>query len=274
MIAAPSPPPRASPDPPPKVRDYLSFSAIRAYQSCPLRYFFRYIAGLPDETVSSSLVFGGAIHSAIEHHFNALLAGDAPPSVEILLSRYSDAWKEREGDLIHFGKDDRQTLDSLAHRMLDAFTSSDLAIPQGRILAVEEELRGELVPGIPDLLARVDLIVDAPDALVISDWKTSRSRWTGEQVDESAEQLLLYSELVQEFAPGKPIRIEFAVLTKTKEVNVERHTQQVDRLQVARIKRVVERVWQAIEAEHFYPSPSPTTCSTCPFREPCRKWPG
>ena len=93
-------------------------------------------------------------------------------------------------------------------------------------------------------------------------------------MDESAEQLLLYSELAQDFAPGKPIRIEFAVLTKTKEVCIERHTQPVDRLQVARIKRIVEHVWQAIQAEHFYPSPSLATCPNCPFREPCRKWPG
>lgn len=274
MIAIPSAPPRASPEPPPKVRDYLSFSAIRAYQSCSLRYFFRYIMGLPDESVSASLVFGGAIHAAIEHHFNQLLAGTGPPVLAELLDRYAEDWKEREHDRIHYGKDDRQSLDSLAQRMLAAFLKSDLAVPQGRILAIEEELRGELVPGIPDLLARVDLITDAPDALVISDWKTSRSRWSREQVDESAEQLLLYSELAQDFAPGKSIRIEFAVLTKTKEVCIERHTQLVDRLQVARIKRIVEHVWQAIQAEYFYPSPSPTICSTCPFRQPCRKWPG
>ena len=173
MIAIPATPPRASPAPPPKVRDYLSFSAIRAYQSCPLRYFFRYIMGLPDESVSANLVFGGAIHAAIEHHFNQLLAGTGPPGLAELLDRYAKSWKEREADHIRYGKDDRQSLDSLAQRMLDAFVKSDLAVPQGRILAVEEELRGELVPGIPDLLARVDLITDAADALVISDWKSA-----------------------------------------------------------------------------------------------------
>jgi ATP-dependent helicase/DNAse subunit B len=63
-------------------RDYLSFSAITTYRQCPLRYFFRYIAGLPEETASASLVFGGAIHRAIEHHFRELLAGNAPPNLE------------------------------------------------------------------------------------------------------------------------------------------------------------------------------------------------
>jgi putative RecB family exonuclease len=273
MIAPAASPPSTGP-PKPKERDYLSFSAIRTYQSCPLRYFFRYVAGLPDETVSASLVFGSAIHAAIEHHFNELMSGAGEPPLKELLDRYQHAWDERVEQRVQFGKDDRVTLDLLAHRMLSAFRESESAIPNGRILAVEEELRGQLLPGVPDLLARVDLIVELPHALVISDWKTSRSRWSQEQIDESAEQLLLYSELVRDFAPPKPIKVEFAVLTKTKEVNVDRHLVDVDRLQVARIKRVVERVWRAIESENFYPAPSPMACGGCPFRQPCRRWPG
>src|SRR5437588_10919614 len=54
-------------------RDYISFSAIRTYQTCPLRYYFKYVAGLPEESVAAALVFGSAIHRAIEHHFRALM---------------------------------------------------------------------------------------------------------------------------------------------------------------------------------------------------------
>ncbi|QDU30681.1 PD-(D/E)XK nuclease superfamily protein [Anatilimnocola aggregata] len=102
----------------------------------------------------------------------------------------------------------------------------------------------------------------------------SRSRWSAEQVEESTEQLLLYSELAADFAPGKPVRIEFAVLTKTKTVAIEQHSVAVQRAPVDRMKRVVERVWNAINSEHFYPAPSPLACGGCPFRDPCRKWPG
>lgn len=102
----------------------------------------------------------------------------------------------------------------------------------------------------------------------------SRSRWNAEQVEESSEQLLLYSELAQDIARGKRVRLEFAVLTKTKEVAIERHSAAVDPLRVERAKRVLERVWQAIAAEHFYPAPSPMTCPGCPFHGPCREWQG
>ena len=130
------------------------------------------------------------------------------------------------------------------------------------------------IAGLPDLLARVDLIAETPDELVIADWKTSRSRWTQDQVEEAAEQLVLYSSLAGDFAPGKPIRIEFIVLTKTKVTSIERHAMTVQPQQIARTKRIVERVWRSIQAGQFYPAPSQMNCSGCPFREPCRKWLG
>ena len=59
--------------------DYVSFSALSLYQRCSLRYFFRYVAQLPEESTSASLVFGRAVHRAIEHHFTELLASNEPP---------------------------------------------------------------------------------------------------------------------------------------------------------------------------------------------------
>jgi putative RecB family exonuclease len=257
-----------------QARDYLSFSAIRLYQQCPLRYFFRYVAGLPEETVGASLIFGSAIHRAVEHHFRCLLEGRAAPSDSDLVAEYRKGWNDRAAP-IRLGKDeDESAFHSLAAKMLNAFTESDVAKPAGKILAVEESLRGQIVPGLPDLLGRVDLIVEEPDELVISDWKTSRARYSPGQVEDSTEQLLLYSELAKDFAPGKRVRLEFAVLTKTKETSIDRHATPVDPLRVSRIKRVVERVWRSIQAEHFYPAPSQMNCGGCPYRDACRKWPG
>jgi CRISPR/Cas system-associated exonuclease Cas4 (RecB family) len=215
------------------------------------------------------------VHTALEHHFRELLAGNPPPSVDELLDQYRVGWNERDDQYIRFGKDeDAVKLAEVARRMLAAFHDHALARPDGQILAVEETLQGELLPGLPPLLGRVDLIVETPNELVISDWKSSRSRWSLEQVDDAAEQLLLYGALARDFAPGKRIRIEFSVLTKTKEVAIDRHSQLFDQKRLDRTKRVIEHVYRAIEHEVFYPAPSPMNCGSCPFREPCRKWPG
>jgi len=256
-------------------RNYISYSALSSYQRCPLKYCFRYVQSLPDEMVASSLIFGGAMHSAVELHFNEIMAGNAPPDLDTLLGAYQEAWRDRDLGVVHFGKgEDTTTLSQLAERMLVAFQGSNLSEPSGTILGVEEELRGELLPECPDLLAKVDLIVEDDDAVVVTDLKTARSRWSQGQVEESAEQLLLYSELAKWLLPDKDVRLQFIVITKTKSPAVTRHEVTFDTARLERTKRIVERVWQAIQAGVFYPAPSPMNCSTCSYREACRDWDG
>ena len=76
----------------PPTRDHLTYSAITTCQSCPARYAFRYVLGLPEETVSASLVFGGAIHESLEHHLRQLSLGRPRPDLGSLLDVYEAAW--------------------------------------------------------------------------------------------------------------------------------------------------------------------------------------
>jgi putative RecB family exonuclease len=256
-------------------RDYISWSAISTFRTCPLKYRFRYIDGLPEESVSSALVFGTGIHTAIEQHFQALLAGDEQPDVERLMFAYRSAWLPHDPDAIQFGsKETRESLDDLASRMLTAFLNSPAASVTGRVLGVEEEIRGMLVEGAPDLYGRVDLLTEDSDSLVITDIKTSRGKWSAEQVEDSGEQLLLYSHLASEIAPGKKIATRFLVLTKTKEPVVEEHVREVELGNVKRTLAGVERVWRVIESGVFYPAPSVMSCGSCGYRAACRAWLG
>lgn len=256
-------------------RDYLSYSAVSTYQTCSLRYYFRYVLGLPEPFVSASLVFGGAIHAAIEEHYRERMHGKKTPPLDRLRQVYREAWQEYDSQTVQFGKeDDRESLAHLADRVLTTFQSSKLANLSGQILGIEEEFRGEIIPGCPEILARVDLLVDAGEALVVTDFKTTRSRWGAEQVEDSAGQLLLYHDLVKPLSEGRPIRLEFAVITKTKTPDLSQHAVPIDRRRIDRIKLIVQRVWEAIQAGVFFPSPSPLNCSGCPFREPCREWTG
>lgn len=256
-------------------RDYLSYSAVATFMACPLKYFFRYVANAPETTVSASLAFGRAIHAAVEWHFTERMAGNPSPGMNDLLRAYYAAWANYNQDAVLFPPEqDRTTLDSLANRMLEIFEKSPFAEGDETILAVEEELRGDVVPGCPELLARVDLIIDAGPDIVVTDLKTSRSRWSVDQVDEASGQLLLYHELVRPLADGKPIRLEFAVLTKTKSPELIRYPVLVDQRKIDRTKRIVERVWNSIVTGHFYPNPGTIQCRSCPFRGPCRDWLG
>ncbi len=256
-------------------RDYISWSAISTFRTCPLKYKFRYVDGLPEESVSSALVFGTGIHSAVEQHFQAILSGGEQPDIERLMFAYRSAWLPHDPDAISFGSTEtRNSLDALASKMLTAFLNSPAASVQGRVLGVEEEIRGMLADGVPDLYGRVDLLTEDADTLVVTDIKTSRGKWSSGQVEDSGEQLLLYSHLASEIAPGKKITTRFLVLTKTKEPQIEEHVREVEPAAVKRTLAGVERVWRAISAGHFYPAPSTMSCASCGYRAACRAWAG
>jgi hypothetical protein len=116
--------------------------------------------------------------------------------------------------------------------------------------------------------------VETTEFLEITDFKTARGSWSEGHVNDAAPQLLLYSELARPLADGKPMRLRFAVLTKTRIPELTFHQVQLDPRQLTRTKRIVERVWKAIQGGQFYPNPSPINCSTCPFQKPCRAWTG
>ena len=191
-----------------------SFSAVSLYQRCPLAFKFRYIDGLPEETVSSSLAFGGGVHAALELWFREQMCGNDAPDQDTLLSEFWDSWRcKNEEATINFGKgEDVTSIGELADRVLAAFRESELAKPVGTIIGVEEELRGPVVAETPDILARIDLLIETNEALTVIDFKTARSRWSDGQAQDQAEQLLLYSELARRLAPGKELRLEFHVL--------------------------------------------------------------
>ena len=258
-------------------RDHISYSSINLFRQCSLRYYFKYVAGLREENTSASVLFGRSIHRAVEFHFRELLSGGDGSNLDTLLSEFQAGWDEQPPETITYPKsksESRDSLGRLADRLLRAFLDSDLSRPVGRIIGIEEELRGRLIDGVPDLLARLDLLTETDDAITITDLKTARSAWSGQQADDSAEQLLLYGELVRRLIPHKPLRLEFMVATKTKDVSITRHTIPFDQRRLDRTKRIIERVWRAIAAEHFVPSPSAMSCPTCPFRDPCRRWSG
>src|SRR5260370_7957132 len=103
----------------------------------------------------------------------------------------------------------------MADRLLSALLKSDFAQPKGVILGVEEELRGPIVDGCPDFLARIDLLIDSGQELVLADFKSSRSAWSEGKVEDVAPHLLLYSELVKPLPDARPAQLSFPVLTKT-----------------------------------------------------------
>ncbi len=259
----------------PRRRDYISYSAITTFRSCPLKYKFRYIDGLDTDTVSSSLIFGTAIHAAIEEYFRAKMAGDTLPSQLEMLDVYHQIWQATEISKVQLGKTETlDTLAVLAGKIITAFLASDLTSLDGTILGVEEELRGKLLDGVPDLLGRVDLLLETSDTISVVDFKTARSAWTPDQASDNSEQLMLYCDLVRRLVPGKSLRLKYVIFTKTKDPAVQLIDLPFEQQKLDRTKAAIRAIWSAIESGYFYPVPSVMNCPSCPYRTQCAAWHG
>ena len=134
-----------------------------------------------------------------------------------------------------------------SQKMFATFQASHFANPNGTIVAVEESMRAEFVTGVPDVLARVDLAVQSGDELVLTDFKTSRSRWSADQAQSQAEQLIMYANLAGRVLDGKQIKLQFAVVTKSKTPVLEVHEVEFDATRLDRTKAIFSRVWDAIK---------------------------
>ena len=257
------------------VIDHLSYSAVSTYQRCPLKWFFRYVEKLPEEVIGAALAFGSAVHAGLEKHFQTLLETGNAPAFDELLKGYDDCWKSYDADLLKFGRgDDAASLRKLGEKMFRAFQASEFSSPSGTIVGIEEPLRAEFAPGLPEVVARMDLAVQSGDELTVTDFKTSRSRWNSAQVAQQAEQLLLYSDLAGKVIGGKQVRLQFAVLTKAKTPILELHDVAFDAARLDRTKAVFSRVWAAIKSGNVYPVPSQMNCYSCGYVSACRAWHG
>jgi putative RecB family exonuclease len=120
----------------------------------------------------------------------------------------------------------------------------------------------------------VDLAVQDGDELVLTDFKTSRSRWNANQAQSNAEQLLLYADLAGRVLDGKRIKLQFAVVTKTKTPVFEVHEVQFDAGRLKRNKAIFGKVWEAIKSGVYYPAPSQMNCYGCGYRKACDSFTG
>ena len=257
-------------------RPHVSFSEISTYQACPLKWQFQYVEKATPESVSAAMLLGSCVHEVIHRHFEGVMADEQTPAIDELMGVYQARWdNESQSIPVQFAqKQDAESMTATARRMIEQFLASPHARPEGEIIGLEEPFRVGLDPDLPDLAGTVDMITRHGDELVVTDFKTARSMWTEESADDHAEQLTLYSQGCRPIARNLEalIRLQFIVITKTKEPKVEAFRVDVDEDRVRRSKAIIRQVFRAMQTGVVYPAPSLMGCSGCPFQRRCGAW--
>jgi RecB family exonuclease len=256
--------------------DHLSFSSIRTYQSCPRKFALKYIEHVREEFTPAYFMFGGAFHSAVERVHEAMMIGELIPSVDYLVGAFDQAWQEMESEKaeIRYSKDeDRDTLRLAAVRMLGAFRNHILETDSSgsQIIAIEHAVRFRLLADVPPIEMRLDLLELSGENLIVSDLKTSKSRWSDAKLADGLPQLVLYAHglmpLMRELGA---IRIvpRFVAITKAKTPIVQVLQPIATQDDAIRLKQSVSETWKAIHNGVFHRYKS-WACALCPFRKHC-----
>ena len=261
----------------------LSYSSLRTYLECPLRWKFLYVDKLP-EAPRSYFSFGRTIHSVLEELVRPFLVPEsvprksagaaqrrldewhggaplvegrpAPMSKDQLLSTYDRLWV-KEG----YGSPEEETRyrsmgESMLLRYYDQFLEE-----RPRPVAVEEYLQSSL-DGIPvhGYVDRIDLM--ASGGLEVVDYKTNRDLSLQEAQD--SDQLAMYQVLVEH---NYALPVERLTLYHLRTLTPHR-TPARSAPAIAQLSQKVGDVADGIRNGRFDPTPG-RQCERCDFRAIC-----
>ena len=255
---------------------HISYSQIFIYLACSLKYRFQYVEQRHHEHVSIALLFGSAIHSAIERYYRSLKENGVPDplwQIQDLFAGSLDADLENRDIPILYKKEtpNRESTIQMGKGLLKAFyenidlTGFEIAgieLPlTARLFNENGEPMDMIVTGIIDLLLR-----DAQGNAIAVDNKTDKNPYAQETVDEDL-QLTSYAYLLasNKFVfPTADVYCRFDVMRKLKTPKLEQHYTIRTAAHRRKFAKLANALLAGIDARVFIPKKS-WMCGDCQF---------
>jgi DNA helicase-2/ATP-dependent DNA helicase PcrA len=234
----------------------LSATDIELYRTCPLKYKFARVFGIPQETTINQR-FGIVIHQVLERFHGQQASGDANAgSLERLMGLFAVAWR-RSG----FGEsDDELQFREKAIEALHRYHAREVASgSQPRWVERKFDFR----IGPHHLRGRVDRVDELPGGgFELIDYKTGDPKPPREL--ESDVQLAIYRLAAREAWRLEGAAGSYWYVLADEKVAVGGSPDDLER-----VEGVVLEVGEGILGQDFEPRPSPEICSWCDFRLIC-----
>jgi putative RecB family exonuclease len=263
---------------------HISYSQAWTYLNCSLRYYFQYVRGLERQHTSIALIFGSAMHKALERYYADIMDGIPPTDLNLLktvFTEYLTSEITRSKIPVLYKKDtpDETQAINLGHNMLEA-TYDNLPLSPGFMVAgVEVPLAAYLVDtnGHPiDMMLTgiVDLVIlDTNMQPIVIDFKTAKQSKAQSAADEDI-QMSVYHYLMAENGysdPDKPLECQFHVFRKLKKPKLETVTTFRNQSHRAKLIKLLNSVLAGIEHQVFIPNKG-WLCGDCAYSEACKAW--
>jgi RecB family exonuclease len=232
----------------------LSYSAISAYEKCPLSYRFQYIDRL-EIAPSPYLSFGRSLHEALQWFYSRKVP--EPPSLDELLLELDACWESdgycEPGQEDSFRRHAREVLTAYYQKNIAAYR-----LPLGLEERFEVRMDGYVLSGVID---RIDRREDGTYEII--DYKTNRKLPEIRRLREDL-QLPIYQMACRETWGVSPSKLTFYYLIP----NQKYSTKPRDAEGLAQVRERLDHAAEFITAREFPATPNPL-CPWCSFQEAC-----
>lgn len=252
-----------------RLPDKLSFTQIRAFESCPLQYKFAHILKIPVKG-KQVFSFGKSIHSTLQNFFGRILekratnqqtlfGGDNQPLKfpswedldHIYRERWIDDWYDSASQRDERFNKGREALKKYYEKITTALPAT-IAVEQPFVVKFGNvALKG--------MIDRVDSLSDG--TVEIIDYKTGSAK-SEETVDWT--QLHIYQLAAESVLGMKPRRLTYEYLEEGKTLSTLGSPEKLEAL-----KTDIGNAADMIRASKFLPTPEKRVCATCDFRDIC-----
>jgi DNA helicase-2/ATP-dependent DNA helicase PcrA len=232
----------------------LSASDLDLYLTCPLKYKFSRVFGIPQEPTINQR-FGILIHNVLERfHRDGEVAGEE--GLERLMDLFEAGWR-RAG----FGSsDDELQFRDRAREAMRLYWETE-STAEGE--PVELEKKFDIKIGTHHVRGRVDRVDRLPDgSFELIDYKTGERK--SEADLESDLQLALYRLAAREAWDLEASSGSYYYVLDGDKVAAPTRPDDAER-----VERTVLSVGEGILGQDFEPRPSPTVCGWCDYRLIC-----
>ncbi len=232
----------------------LSASDLSLYLTCPLKYKFARVFGIPQEPTINQR-FGILIHNVLERFHKDRGEGDGD-ELRRLMGLYDAGWR-RGG----FGNsDDEQQYRTRGRAALRSYFDAE-RVSDSEPVWLERGFDFQIGPH--HLRGRVDRVDRHPDGgHEVIDYKTG-SRQTHEEIADDL-QLALYR-----VAARRAWDVDAETSSYYYVLDAEKVAVHASGGEAERVETTVREVGEAIQGQDFEPQPSPAVCSWCDYRLIC-----
>jgi len=248
----------------PNSGNVYSFSRIKCFHQCPLRYRYRYLQGLKEAFRSIESHLGNTVHDVLEWLYTERDRGSEPDE-DGMLELFAAGWSgglDGSVAIIRVDEDEESYLRT-GREMLLRFFRETFARDRSETVALEQRLsvrlsKTVLFTGFADRVGRMD-----QGRLFVIDYKTSKSEGNGSEFSEGL-QAPLYAACVLRHHGEREALAGYHYLrhgtTRWQHVDFERATQLLDRfLDLA----------NQTDAAGDFPARPGILCAWCGFNAEC-----